>query len=157
MKYLLGLTLIIGISLAAIAGIKSNSSDQSQEDIFTAIRSIDYISINILLSDGVDVDTVDQQGNTPLMVAANVGNPRIMDIVLSHNPQINKKNNDGTTALMIAAKTGQLHAVKDLTAHDADLSLRDNNRNTALTLASKYGHTEIVHFLQDLQPQPRVM
>jgi ankyrin repeat protein len=150
MKSFKGLLLIFSLSLLAVTGIKANSDTNTIKDnIFTAIRSIDYTSINILLSEGTDIDTVDQQGNTPLMVATEIGNPRIMDIILSHNPTIDKQNKEGMTALMIAAKTGQLHAVKKLLSHGADYAARNNSGNNPITLASKFGHTEIVTFFKE--------
>ena len=151
----MGVILISSISLAVLPGVGSNSSNDPidhteliEDDIFTAIRSIDYTSINILLSGGLDVDTTDRQGNTPLMVAAEVGNPRILTILLAHHPAINKQNQNGVTALMIAAKTGQYPAVSKLVAHGADISIRDNDGSTAISLASKYGHNRIVSFLK---------
>ncbi len=150
MKPIKGLFLILSLSLLTVTGIKANSdTDVIKDNIFTAIRSIDYTSINILLSEGTDIDTVDQQGNTPLMIAAKIGNPRILDIILSHNPNIDKQNKKGMTALMIAAKTGQLHAVKELLSHGADYTAQDKSGNSPITLASKFGHTKIVTFFKE--------
>lgn len=154
MKLTKGLLLIIGISILAISDIKANpNTDTIKENIFIAIRSIDYASINVLLSDKTHVDTVDRKGKTPLMAAAKVGNTRIIDIILSHGPNINKQNKKGTTALMIAAKTGQFAVVEKLVNHGARLTIRDQDGNTALTLASKFGHDKIVDFFKRSQRQ----
>ncbi len=150
MKLIKGLLLIAGISLV-ISGVKANPTDKIKDDIFTAIRSIDYTSINVLLSDGTNIDTVDQNGNTPLMMASKIGNARILDIILSHNPDINKQNNKGRTALMIAAEAGLIDVVKELVDHGAEISIEDANGNSALTLASKYGHSQVVSFFKDLR------
>lgn len=145
---------MVGLCLMAFTGLKANStSNEIKDNIFTAIRSIDYVSINVLLSDGVNIDTVDQEGNTPLMVAAQIGNPRIVDIILSHKADVNKQNNMGETALMIAAKTGQLEIVEKLVSHNANILTRNINGNTAVTLASKFGHNKIVSFLKGVQTQ----
>ncbi len=154
MKTIKGLFLTISITLIAIAGVKASSTPTTIKDnIFTAIRSIDYTSVNVLLSEGMDIDTVDQQGNTPLMVASKIGNPRIMDILLAHNPTVNLQNKKGSTALMIAARTGQFHIVKKLVTNGADISMRNEDGNTALTLASKFGHSQIVTYLKKLRTQ----
>lgn len=154
MKLTKGLFLIIGISILAISNIKADpNTDTIKDNIFTAIRTIDYTSINVLLSDGTDIDTVDRQGNTPLMIAAKVGNTRILDIILSHNPNMNKQNKSGTTALMIAAQSGQLPVVKKLVRHGAKPPILEMEGNTALTLASKFGHEEIVDFFKRSQRQ----
>jgi ankyrin repeat protein len=154
MKFTKGLLLTISLIFAISTVVKANSPHKTiEENIFAAIKNIDYVSINVLLSDGTDVDTVDQEGNTPLMVAAKVGNLRILDIIFSHNPEVNAQNNNGSTALMIAAQTGQLQVVKKLVENGAEAALRDNNDNTALTLASKFGHDKIVSYLKTLRTQ----
>ena len=139
------------IAMFAAIGLNAHTGDTEvlTDDIFNAIRNIDYTSINVLLSDGTDVDTADHEGNSPLMVATQIGNPRIVNIILSHKPEINAQNKKGTTALMIAAQTGQFHIMKELLARGADAYLYDSEGNTALTLASKYGHNQIVTLLQN--------
>lgn len=151
MKSTKGLLLIIGFSLITMAAMKTNPTDTIKDNLFTAIRSIDYTSINILLSDGAEIDTVDRQGNTPLMIAAKIGNPRIVDIILSHSPEINKTNEQGVTALMIAAESGQLHIVEKLINKGADVSIRDGKGNTAVTLAGKFGHQQVVNFFRSIE------
>lgn len=154
MKTIKGLLLTISISLIAMAGVKASSTPTTIKDnIFTAIRSIDYTSINVLLSEGMNIDTVNRQGNTPLMVASKIGNLRIMDILLAHKPSMNLQNKKGSTALMIAARTGQFHVVKKLVTNGADVSMQNEDGNTALTLASKFGHDQIVTYLQKLRMQ----
>ena len=149
MKSTIPLLLIAGYTLIALTGSSNATNDEYPKgDIFTAIRNIDYISLNIHLSEGTDVDTVTEQGNTPLMVAAEVGNLRIMDIILSHNPILDKQNLSGKTALMIAAKTGQYQVVKKLVSKGADLTITDQNHETAKTLASRYGHNDIAEYLE---------
>lgn len=154
MKSKKGLLLIIGFCLMAFTGYKANPTHQTiKDDIFTAIRNVDYVSVNVLLSDRINTDTVDQDGNTPLIVAAEVGNPRIVDIIISHKPDINKQNKEGDTALMIAAKTGQMEIVKKLVSHNAHILMRNKNGNTAITLASMYGNNKIVQFLKEMRTQ----
>lgn len=153
MKLLKGLFLTISITLLAIAGIEAHSNTNIEDNIFTAIENIDYTSINILLAEDADIDTVNQQGNTPLMVAAKIGNMRILNILLSHNPDVNKQNKDGATALMIAAESGQYHVVEKLREHGAKLSIRDKDGNTALTLASKFGHDQVIEFFKRSKKQ----
>jgi len=54
---------------------KSNIEVTLAADLFESIRSIDIVSLNIHLAEGANVDTVDNEGNTPLMLAAKIGNP----------------------------------------------------------------------------------
>lgn len=151
MKSIKGLLFVISMAAIGLAGTEVNSDSETvKEDIFTAIRSIDYTSVNVLLSDAINADTVDQEGNTPLIIATQMGNPRLVKIVLSHNPDINLQNNQGETALTIAAQTGQFDIVKKLTAQGADPSLRNGDGDTAETLATKFGYKETAQFLRNI-------
>ena len=155
MKTFKGLFLFLGLTLIAFTGTEANSdSTIIKKNIFAAIYNIDYTSINILLSEGTDINQTNRNGDTPLMIAAKIGNLRILDIILSHNPDINKYNKAGKTALIIAAESGQLNVVEKLLAHNADVSLKDSNDYTALTLASKYGHKKVVDYLKNMRTQP---
>ena len=112
---------IILISIAAAfflipdAGAASDSNEfEISESLIQAVESIDIISLNVLLSEGAQVDTVDEDGNTPLMLAAKIGNPRMVKILLAHQPELDRTNNLGFTALMIAAEQGQIFIVEKL-------------------------------------------
>lgn len=143
---------MVSLSTLAFTGIENNSTSKVVKDnIFTAIRSIDYTSINVLLADGTNIDTVNHQGETPLMVAAKIGNPRILDIVLSHDPAINQQNKRGETALMIAAEAGLDQVVRKLIDNGADPSIKNKSGITASTLAAKFGHSEVVDLFQSEQ------
>jgi len=67
------------------------------DDLFEAISTIDIISLNIALASGADIDTVDANGKTPLMLASKIGNPRILKIILAHEPELDKQDNKGET------------------------------------------------------------
>lgn len=161
MKTLKELFLSISLTLLVVSGAEANSHTDSlevkpvtiKENIFAAIHSIDYTSINVLLAEGMNVNIVNQEGDSPLMVAAKVGNLRILDIILSHNPDINARNQEGKTALMIAAESGQSQVVEKLLAHKADPTLKDNSDNTALKLASTYGHYTVAEYIDEMRTQ----
>ncbi|MDZ7772702.1 MAG: ankyrin repeat domain-containing protein [Balneolaceae bacterium] len=125
-----------------------------KNNLFEAIESIDYISLNLLLAEGAPVDTVDEKGNSPLMLAAKIGNPRILKIVLANEPEINHTNEAGRTALMIASEHGLVSVVESLLRHGARTGHIDGNGNTALTLASKFGYEEVVRLIQSQPVRP---
>jgi|SRR5699024_914950 len=150
MKTMKGLLFYLTTALIFAVSVEANPTINIKQDIFTAINSIDYTSLNILLAEGSNVDQTNQQGNTPLMAAAKIGNQRMLDIILAHNPNIDKHNKAGKTALILAAESGQYNVVKMLVAHDANVAKTDNNGNTASDLASKFGYQQIVDLLNDM-------
>lgn len=152
-----GFFLVFFLTLSGTAmGLQQHDGPKNPlaKDIFEAIETIDYISLNIHLADATPVDTVNKEGQTPLMLAANMGNPRILNIVLAHEPELDRKNSQGKSALMIAAENGLTPVVNTLLRHGAVTGLRDENGNTALSLASKYGHRDVVTLLQNKIANP---
>jgi ankyrin repeat protein len=57
----------------------------------------------VLNSANVDVNAIDEHGNTPLMEAARLGHDQIVTALLLAHADPSLKNNDGKTALMLAA------------------------------------------------------
>jgi ankyrin repeat protein len=145
---------IIAISFATFAPLNAMQTDNTTdndfvvaENIIEAVNDIDIISLNVLLAEGAAVDTVDNAGNSPLILAAKIGNPRMIDIILAHNPDVNRRNNDGETALMIASANGILSIVKDLKEKGANPDLRNNQGFTSAQIAVRNGHASIAQFL----------
>lgn len=116
-------------------------------DLITAINNIDIVSVNLLLAEGAYVDSVDAQGNTPLMVASKIGNPRIVRILLAHAPNINAKNLTGETALMIAAVNGQYHIAQQLVVRGANVDEQNTEGLTAKELALRNGQAQVANLL----------
>lgn len=157
MKYTITiiLTSILAVSLfTANAGAKSDTTNVVfSESIITAIEDIDIICLNVLLAEGADVNVIDEEGNTPLMLASRIGNPRIVKIILAHNPVLNVKNMNGYTALMIASEQGQTHIVEQLLAKGASVSVRNSSGLTAADLAIRNGHPSTAAVLNNTTEQ----
>ena len=128
---------------------KQNIEITLATDLFESIRNIDIVSLNVHLAEGANVDTVDNTGNTPLMLAAKVGNPRMVRILLAHQPNINAKNLKGETALMIAAENGQYYIARQLIVRGANTLDRNSDGLTAEDIALRNGQPQIVDLLRE--------
>jgi len=154
------LTIIITTLLYAFAAFGNvqaevNKSDfDVAENIIEAVKNIDIVSLNVLLAEGATVDTVDEAGNTPLMLAAKIGNPRMLDIILRHNPQINERNNDGNTALMISSEMGVVEISRTLIKHGADLSMKNSDGFSPVQIALRHGHRDIARLMRSEHEMP---
>lgn len=130
---------------------QADTTEVVEEDIFKAIRNIDIVSLNVLLAQDAEIDSVDENGNTALMLASKIGNPRMIKIILAHNPTINMKNNMGYTALMIASEQGQVHIVEQLLRRGADPTLKNRDGLTASDLALRNGQPQTVNLLREVK------
>ncbi len=148
MKFISKLILSSVLLFTLFAGTaQSSTTDVVKENIFEAIQNIDIVSLNVLLAEGADINEVDEKGNTALMLASKVGNPRMIKIILAHNPNIDMQNNEGYTALMIASEQGQIHIVEQLLKKEADSSIKNNIGLTASELAIRFGQPEAANLL----------
>jgi ankyrin repeat protein len=104
--------------------------------LFEAIRANDERAVASLVGDGVDANSRNQQGATPLMQAALHASPGVMKLLLDHGADPNAHNLLGATALMLAA--GDPAKVKVLLDYRAAVNTRANSGRTALIIASAY-------------------
>jgi uncharacterized protein len=70
---------------------------------------------SILTSPNVDVNGIDDHGNTSLIQAARFGHNEVVTALLLVKADVNIKNDEGKTALMLAAEGGHDETVRALT------------------------------------------
>ncbi|PWN07693.1 ankyrin repeat domain-containing protein [Rhodohalobacter mucosus] len=160
MKYAITTILITLMAAALLVNNAGAANDSNEfvvsENIIQAVQDIDIISLNVLLAEGADVDAVDEEGNTPLMLAAKIGNPRMVKIILAHHPEINKVNNSGYTALMIASGQGQIYIVEKLLENGASVEITNQSGLTATDLALRNGQPAVAELLAQTASQKQI-
>lgn len=110
----------------------------------------DDVVIEALLAIGADVDEVDSEGQTALMLAASWGHPSSVNALIRvGNASINLKDEGGDTALHEAARANELETLSELISLGADKDARNKLGATPLLLASHAGHKRIVVALLD--------
>ena len=70
---------------------------------------------SLLTSPNVDVNGVDDLGNTPLILASRFGHDDVVTALLIAKADVRVKNKEGKTALMLAAEAGHDQTVAALT------------------------------------------
>jgi uncharacterized protein len=89
--------------------------------LFRAARAGNADTVRALLaSPNVDVNGIDENGNTPLIEAARFGHDEVVSALLIAKAQVNIKNNEGKTALMVASEAGHDQTVRVLTQSGAE-------------------------------------
>ena len=99
----------------------------------------------------LDINAADSAKDTPLILAAKVGNINILKILCeTKTVKKDEVNEFGENALMSAAKVGNLEAVKYLLRSSSSPSLDQKNELgfTAIHLATIGGHLEIIELLE---------
>ncbi|MDT3669064.1 MAG: ankyrin repeat domain-containing protein [Aromatoleum sp.] len=134
---------LIAALLAALA-FSSAVLANSYEDSLSAARRGDTAQLVQLLNRGVDPNTVDDQGNTLLMLAAREGSGETVAAILKFRPKIAQRNATGDSALMLAALKGHADIVDQLLAAGAPVN---NDGWTPLIYAAFEGHLDIVERL----------
>jgi len=141
-----------------------------------AARAGDVALMQILLAAGADPALAQDNGNTPLLLAAGLGfrgpiggtEAMALDAIafsLEHGADINAVNAAGDTAVHVAATTnfaesgtsaGSLAIVKFLTERGARLDVRNKQGRTALesVLRAKEHSTAIEAYLRERSPAP---
>lgn len=97
-----------------------------------------------LIKRGVDVNTVDKQGDTLLIQAVKRDMPQLFDFLLQHRARLNTRNSNGETALSIAAYHGHEQFVRRLVEAGAEVNFFGW---PPLSYAAYNGHTKIVDYL----------
>jgi ankyrin repeat protein len=97
---------------------RARHANHSQETdaLFRAVHagSPDTV-IALLASPNVDVNAVDEHGNTPLIEAGRLGHDKIASALLIAHADMSIKNDEGKTALMLAAEGRHDETVRVLT------------------------------------------
>ena len=76
--------------------------------------------VRLLVEKGADVNAINYEGETALMIAVDAGdNPEVVKLLLEKGADVNARTKEGETALMIASKRLRLDAIKLLKAHGA--------------------------------------
>lgn len=108
------------------------------------------------LETSIDVDMVDANGNTALMLASFNGHKAIVKLLLKANADVNKRNPAGRTALMFAATIDTPATVKLLLESGAEVNAYDGEEQwTPLMFAAGEGHTAVVDILLDHKANPK--
>jgi ankyrin repeat protein len=114
------LFLMVSVSVTGCSRVRQASHTQETDALFRAVRAGSPDTVNALLaSPNVDVNAVDEQGNTPLIEAARLGHDQVVSALLIAHADISIKNDESKTALMLAAEGRHDETVRVLTAAGA--------------------------------------
>lgn len=137
-----------------LKGVDPNQVDaRGRTAIFTAVREGSQRALESLLSSPqTQVDNVNAQGETPLMLAAIRGLLPAAQALVKRGAAVNRK---GWTPLHYACSGPDNGVAAFLIAEGADLNARSENGTTPLMMAARYGAGDLVPLLLKAGAEPR--
>lgn len=122
------------------------TEDEQEKNIF----STNVEEVKAAVESGVDINTVDKLGDTPLMIAADNGQARdVVKYLISKGADVNKQNKLGSTALLYAvnSETPNAYVIDDLIQAGADVNVVSKTGNSPLGDAKAIGNQDIIDVL----------
>ncbi|THC94060.1 hypothetical protein EYZ11_006469 [Aspergillus tanneri] len=104
-------------------------------------------TVRLLLGSGLDPDSKDTDGRSPLHLATTSGNQVLVHMLLEHEAGPDLCDQWGRTPLHYAAMSGDTRTVRVLLQYGADANIRDSTGHNGLHLAVLGGHEEVVRLL----------
>lgn len=138
--------------LIKAAGLYNGDSNLPKPEGMTAIEKI----VKMLLDHGANLSFSNEKGDTPLTIAAKVGNQSIAKILLEHGANSNISIKTGDTPLIIATFKENESIVKMLLEHKANPNAQNNYGDTPLIVAAFKDNESIVKMLLDYKAEPNI-
>ena len=133
-------TIAIGsmlIQAGAIVSEEAMSGDFLSKCLLEAARENYDVAIRQCVKLGVSVDFGDDDGNTPLCLAAKYGHNLSVSALLAVGANVDAQNAIGDTALMIAVQKKRSDMISMLACAGANLELHNKIGDTALIISAK--------------------
>lgn len=101
----------------------------------------------LLLAKNVEVNSVDDDGNTPLHQAAQNGHKNVAELLLAYKADVDAKDNLHESPLHLAAQNGHKDVAELLLENRADVNAKDKYGYCPLHLAAQNDQKEVVELL----------
>ncbi len=118
-------------------------------EIHDAVRDGDLVKVKALLKNSPYlVSSKDENGATPLHIAARYGQKAAAELLLANKADVNARTFKGVMPLHLAAQQGHKDMVELLLANKAEVNAKASIGWTPWYLATQNGHKEVADLLQ---------
>ena len=136
------------LKAAALDHSMNGVDARHQSLIFYAVKSKSMAVLAYLLDQHLDVNHINDYGETPLHVAARLGDESSLDVLLAHGADVRMTNQLRQTALMLSALKGSKESVERLLKADSALTPVDSMGENVLFYALRGRKRSILdHFI----------
>ena len=125
---------------AVVCGMNATQVSMSSLDkqLLQATKYQELDEVNKLIAAGASVNTKDDEGNTPLMIASRHDFRPIAKALIRAHADVNMQDKGGNTALMQATMFGYTGMNKLLLSAGANMSIENREGKTAMYYAKNY-------------------
>ena len=106
--------------------VNTRDYTSGESALHIVVKRRDDLWTRFLLAKGTNPDIRDQAGNTPLIVAAQLGFPEGAAALIDGKANVNATNNSGETALIVAVQRRDMVTVRLLLAAGANPKIADH-------------------------------
>ena len=124
--------------------IEAKGYPYTPEGFLKSAEAGDRAAVTLFLGSGVDVNTSDERGWTPLMISSFNGNGEIAEILVQSGADVHAKDNAGYSPMHWAAYSGYYKVIKLLLEKKANPNTLSNFGWTPLMQAATRGHLVVV-------------
>jgi len=135
-------------------GVDVNSTDKGLNSLGLASYAGRKEIVQLLITNGADINIVDDSGETALLLAADTGNIEIAELLLKAGADISKRSKSGVSAIDAASQKGHYQIVKLLIEHRVDVNGKVKGDISPLYVASQNGHADVVGLLLENKANP---
>lgn len=128
-----------------------------ENELCKAVEDDDLVKVRRMIAEGVDVNSINEDDEFPLLIASWSGSKEIVELLISNGANVNQAAEaEFYTALMRASDRGHWDIADILIKKGADVNARDDYDATSLTRAAESGHLEIVRLLLENGADPNI-
>ena len=119
------------------------------DQLLSKVLERDVNTVRQLLSEGADVNYINEQGKFALRFASKNGDIDMVEVLLTRGAQIDLQDSNhlGSSALYEASSNGHIDVVELLLKHGANIDIQKNNGTTPLFIACEKGHFKVAELL----------
>jgi ankyrin repeat protein len=125
--------------------IKKEEIKKEGKDLWMHAKEGNLAEMKEILATGVDIDSIDGNGCTALILASQNGKLECIQELIRLGADVNFQNCDGSTSLMLA--TRHLECIQELIRSSADINLQNNCGDPAFIYAVQNGKLECLQEL----------
>ena len=123
-------------------------SSASSSDLFSSARSGDVKRARKTLNSGVEIDSRDATGRTPLCLACKYARLEVIKLFLKMGADVNARDQEGRSPLFHAIYSRSSEAVGLVVQAGADLNMQDNVGYSPYRYAVSRSHTQVLNLLR---------